>query len=40
MLGKDGTPMPELFVRDGLHMTSAGYDIWTDVLANLLQSIH
>lgn len=29
MLGADGTPRPELFVEDGLHMTPVGYDIWT-----------
>ena len=40
MLDEDGKPMPELFVQDGLHMTSAGYDIWTDVLGKLLHSIH
>jgi len=33
MLGKDGTPKPELFVEDGLHMTPAGYTIWTAILA-------
>ncbi len=30
---KDGTPKPELFVEDGLHMTPAGYTIWTAILA-------
>jgi len=25
MIGKDGTPKPELFVADGLHMTPEGY---------------
>jgi len=29
MLDADGKPRPELFVDDGLHMTPAGYDIWT-----------
>jgi lysophospholipase L1-like esterase len=29
MLGPDGKPRPELFVQDGLHMTPAGYKIWT-----------
>ena len=24
---------PELFVEDGLHMTPAGYTIWTAILA-------
>ena len=29
MLGPDGTPLRDLFVSDGLHMTPAGYRIWT-----------
>jgi lysophospholipase L1-like esterase len=29
MLGTDGMPIPELFVKDGLHMTPAGYEKWT-----------
>ena len=29
MLGADGKPRPELFVSGGLHMTPAGYKIWT-----------
>jgi lysophospholipase L1-like esterase len=29
MLGPDGKPRRELFVADGLHMTPAGYRIWT-----------
>ena len=29
MLGKDGTPREELFVRDGLHLTAEGYTVWT-----------
>jgi lysophospholipase L1-like esterase len=29
MLGADGKPRPDLFIEDGLHMTPAGYDIWT-----------
>ncbi len=32
MLGADGKPKPELYVKDGLHMTPAGYAIWTEVL--------
>jgi lysophospholipase L1-like esterase len=37
MLGPDGKPNPELLVPDGLHMTAAGYRIWTDALKPLLQ---
>jgi lysophospholipase L1-like esterase len=29
MLGADGTPDPELFVKDGLHLSPKGYEIWT-----------
>lgn len=32
MLGADGKPKPELFVKDGLHMTPEGYAIWTAVV--------
>ena len=32
MIGTDGTPKPELFVEDGLHMTPAGYKTWTQML--------
>jgi len=37
MLGADGKPNPELLVADGLHMTPAGYRIWTDALRPLLK---
>lgn len=30
MLGEDGTPLEDLLVADGLHLTEAGYDIWTE----------
>ncbi|MFN9721474.1 MAG: GDSL-type esterase/lipase family protein, partial [Planctomycetota bacterium] len=29
MLGEDGKPRPELFVKDGLHMSEDGYKLWT-----------
>jgi len=32
MIGTDGTPKPELFVEDGLHMTPEGYKAWTQLL--------
>lgn len=32
MIGKDGTPRPEFFVADGLHMTPEGYKAWTEML--------
>jgi len=37
MLGPDGTPNPDLLVADGLHMTPAGYRIWTAALKPLLR---
>lgn len=37
MLGADGKPNPELLVADGLHMTPAGYRIWTDALKPILK---
>lgn len=39
MLGRDGQPRAELFVADGLHMTAAGYDIWSSGLKTLLDSM-
>ncbi len=32
MLGEAGRPRPELYQEDGLHMTSAGYAIWTGLI--------
>jgi lysophospholipase L1-like esterase len=29
MLKADGTPRPNLFLEDGLHMSPAGYHVWT-----------
>ncbi len=37
MLGRDGKPMPELFVKDGLHMSPAGYALWTAALRKVLR---
>lgn len=37
MIGEDGKPKPELFVSDGLHMSNAGYKIWSDLLKPLLE---
>jgi lysophospholipase L1-like esterase len=33
MLGSDGTPKRELFVKDGLHLSHAGYVIWKKKLS-------
>jgi lysophospholipase L1-like esterase len=29
MLGEDGRPRRELFIKDGLHLSHAGYQLWT-----------
>ncbi|MCG3196057.1 MAG: hypothetical protein HUU16_02220 [Candidatus Omnitrophica bacterium] len=40
MLGPEGRPRGELFVADGLHLSRAGYQLWTDLLRpHLKQSI-
>ena len=36
-LDKDGKPIPELFVQDGLHMSKAGYAIWKEILTPYLK---
>lgn len=36
MLGSDGQPPPELFVKDMLHMSPAGYKIWNEQIHKLL----
>ena len=33
MLGDDGRPRPDLFVKDGLHLNEAGYQLWTELLS-------
>lgn len=39
MLGADGRPRTELFrPEDGLHMSDAGYRLWTDIISPLLAS--
>lgn len=37
MLGPDGKPRPELFVRDKLHMNRQGYDLWKAAVAPFLK---
>jgi len=37
MLGLDGKPRRELLIEDGLHMTPAGYALWTDIVTPYLQ---
>jgi lysophospholipase L1-like esterase len=33
MLNAAGQPREELFVKDGLHLTPAGYEVWTSLVA-------
>ncbi len=37
MLGKDGLPRKELFVKDGLHLSAEGYKLWADALKKYLK---
>ena len=37
MLGSDGRPRRELFRDDSLHMTPAGYELWTSVIRPYLR---
>lgn len=37
MLGSDGLPRPEIFLKDNLHMNEKGYAIWTAKLKPLLE---
>lgn len=37
MLGADGQPRPELFVKDGLHLSAAGYAVWKEALKGALK---
>jgi lysophospholipase L1-like esterase len=32
MLGADGQPRGELFLKDGLHLNAEGYQLWTSIL--------
>ncbi len=37
MIGEDGHPRPELFIQDGLHLSNAGYELWTGLVRPLLR---
>ena len=39
MLSETGGPRPELFVSDGLHLNSKGYDIWTETIRPRLKEM-
>ena len=36
MLNKDGSPRPELFLSDRLHLNEAGYQLWQSVIVSQL----
>lgn len=37
MLGEDGKPKNDLFIKDGLHLNEKGYKLWTSVLGPYLE---
>ncbi len=37
MLGKDGEPIPEMFVKDGLHLTPKGYEVLSEAVQKALK---
>ncbi|MBV8231404.1 MAG: hypothetical protein JO329_15595 [Planctomycetaceae bacterium] len=39
MIDGDGRPRPELYVEDGLHLSPAGYRLWTEILSSHLDTI-
>lgn len=34
---EDGSPRPEIFLKDGLHMNEEGYKLWSSIVAPLLK---
>lgn len=38
MLGPDGKPKPELFVKDALHLSAEGYKVWAKVVGEAISS--
>ena len=37
MLDDDGKPPAELFIRDGLHLSDKGYELWTGIVKPLIE---
>lgn len=37
VLGPDGKPLPELFQKDGLHLSPAGYEKWTAIVKSAIE---
>jgi len=40
MLGSEALPDSSLFVEDGLHLNSKGYELWTEILIPVLEKIY
>jgi len=38
MLGQDGKPRGDLFIKDGLHLNEEGYKLWTSVIRPLINA--
>lgn len=38
MLGSDGKPKPDIFLKDNLHMNEKGYAIWIPIVRNYLKN--
>ena len=38
LLGSDGKPNPELYAKDGLHLSAAGYEKWTPHVKKTLEA--
>ena len=39
MIGKNGKPRSDLFVKDSLHLNSNGYDLWSLDINSFLDSL-
>jgi lysophospholipase L1-like esterase len=39
MFGADGKPRADLLASDGLHLSSAGYDIWTEIVSKAIAAV-
>lgn len=39
MMGEDGKPRTELFIKDGLHLSDAGYKLWSEELIPLIERL-
>jgi lysophospholipase L1-like esterase len=37
MLNRDGEPVKDLYIEDGLHMSKSGYDIWAAEIVKFMK---